>query len=373
MPNRSFNVNLISKVRFQAPYPIITAKPTYAVMNHRCLPWNQPRKTEYILKRKLRRALVKESASRWCPPALLDYYRLHGPKSIPRRNKTITLHFIGAIARIDIGGYCNLRNEGATIPVRILSAQPVDHDQRYYSVLGKIALTTDLAICAAHNKGYLPFYGGTLIQYSYCPQLGEGAIEKVLNQDLKNAIQYTVPIYHLSNRITCTNHDYQIGYQVTAGPTLERLKFLHTKLQQDKRNTQVFSYNFAKIIYCKSQDYAELLSQSITAEIEIIKVCYLPENPDYCMAIGIIRRHNPLPDFASSTPAAEKPTESDDSLFANGSYVHIDHYGNRRNPSDSDLPLGNFNNGTEYAHINYCIGPKTNDIGAFPFFPLNLQ
>lgn len=307
----------------------------------------------------------------WSPPENFNYHRLFGPRIAPKIGKPFSVKFSVAIANVIIGGFYTPDCKGdLPITLRILNSTPVPNSRRpYYSVVAKIAAMPSPEIDLCCSKFCVTLRTGMFMRFIYCPDLGQGAVESFFDKSAPAVTQYVVPNYHFINCITCVNHDYQISYEVNAGPTFNRLLHIPEQPEKDSPIPNQFRYSLTKSAYAKHGD-SQIITARFSADIKITKICHYEASPDHCMAIGqILRAFLPvIKQQKFSAYEAENPAESDENLFVPGTYVHIDHW--RKPDLDKAFanPNGPYESGIERAYINYFVGPKTATIGCFPYF-----
>lgn len=317
-----------------------------------------------------------ENVPDWEPPEYHFFYKILGPKTVPKIGSRINLTLIPALLDIRQGQVYVAKKAGyLKLVARPNIIKPVHSldGEKWYSIIATVASRPqqDLELHGPFIKRmqYIPGVDDRLC-FVYSPSDQSGAIQSHSEGNYGKTVRnFTAPYYRFDNCIECRDEVHQIGYVLANGPRFATLD----RLQQhpDKLAGQIFDYHIDKVVCAKNDSQlTNVTRQSFLLKVEILSInAEKGIMPNYCMAVGRVRGCS-QPNLYPNEPEfiAKNDNESDTSLFSPGTYVYIDHYINPELPSESANP---YSDRSEFGQICYIIGPKTPEFGSFPIRPFS--
>lgn len=318
-----------------------------------------------------------ENLPDWDSPEHLFFYKLLGPKTIPKANSKVGLTLIPALLFVR-QGQVFITKEDAYIkltirPNLVKSVASLD-GSAWHSIIATVVSRPGQQIelhgpFTKHVR-YVPDVGDRL-RFVYNSQGGFGAIQSHSQGCFGKTVKsFTAPYYHFDNCIACQDETHQIGYLIANGPRFAIID--HLQQHPEEISGQILDYYIDKVVCAKDDtQLINVTQQSFSLKVELLTInAERKELPNYCMVVGRVRGCSPV-DLYSDEPEfiAKNANESDQSLFSPGTYLYIDHYFVPEHHTDSIVSP--YSDASELAQICYIIGPQTPEFGSFPIRPFS--
>lgn len=313
----------------------------------------------------------------WSPPKHLFFYKILGPRTIPKSNSKVNLTLIPALLFVRQGQVFITKETSylkLTIRPNIIKPVPSLDDTEWYSVIATVTSRPEQQMELygpfIEHVRYFPDVGDRL-RFVYDPRGGFGAIQSHSQGCFGKTIKsFTAPYYHFDNCITCQDETHQIGYLIANGPRFARID--HLQQHPEEIVGQILDYHIDKVVCAKDDtQIINVTRQSFLLKVELLSInAERKELPNYCMVIGRVRGYSPVVLYPNEPElTAKNDHESDQSLFSSGTYLYIDHY---LVPERHTNTVANpYSDTSELAQICYIIGPQTPEFGAFPIRPFS--
>lgn len=320
-----------------------------------------------------------ESIPDWDPPEYHFFYKILGPKTVPKINSKISFTLVPAMLNIR-HGRVYVTNENGYIklvarPNLVKEIYCLDGD-KWYSIVATVVSRPkqELGLPEPYLKR-MQYVPGTndRFRFIYNPKEQFGAIQSYSDSEggYKPTKDFTAPYYHFDNCLECQDEIHQIGYIVANGPHFTAIDYLSE--HPEEATGQILNYYIDKVVCAKTANQlTKVTRQSFLLKVEVLSVNAEKELlPDYRMIVGRVCKCSPLKLYPNESAfIAKNSDESDSNLFKPGTYLYIDHYVNQQHQPETKN-ANPYSDDSEYGQICYIIGPETPKFGAFPIRPFS--